>query len=935
MAGDKEHLFDKDEYQRQIKREMAKLNSQQFANAGPAALGPEITNAGLRTNLLPISTQFEGVGFAIQDYGTIGFVTQNIDFDFLGSKYNIFDLNGDITFGFKNFPLNRAEIFTVDISISTATPPVIIWPASVKNLPINLPTASGSRYILHMAGYRNDNEEVYHVIGGSTGSILPAGTAENQHLEWDNTGLKWDAVQSSEYGATGPHADSGFLRFANDNIMTSQRNAADTGNLEFKVSTLDEFDFTNSLNSTVVDLVIRAQHATNPDAKFIIRQDFDDGASGDLTTLIFPESVLFLRGAIPVFTIGPSEIDALLDVDMNLGDIRNITLISGRDDATPFKIIFDVNEDADTFISDDTATADRINVTAGGVAFWSWLNDGTDKIVGITTGSDGILTISDGQLNMLARVVPPDVDIANDEMTIYGDTATDPLRLLFKRKTVAGIVSTGTFVYTPFDIDIVMAGATLGATNIGHLDFVDNTATPAATFSIYSDGTDLFANTGSHVTNLDALMENPAIADLDMANNSVINSNDFNLVRDDGTARMNIIGGVAASAQVLFDAVTGIDIRFTEALADRFEIRNSNNTIRMHVAVDFENNGITSVANIAATSGVIDFITTNSSATVAGYRDLGHTADPTGPLAGELYYNTTINEYKFFNGTVWATLGGGGSSFADDVFDIHDNVTPTKIFQFNLGGLAVGTTTFDINNTAARIYTFPDITGTMAMLSGTQTFTGTKTFGDIKVDEVQFVSDPIVVFMLFHAGGIDANVAATGDAFRVRHGGSLTFQVAPTEIQLNKNIVVSGSMRFQHATDSYLEFADIVTPSTPPATLMKLYMDSTSGNLTVLKPGGATIDLETVGGVDPGDNVTWTGIHTFTNAIHNINSATIGLGDSGADRVNFIARINSDLIPNAANSRDLGSASLSFSRLYLGNTSTARLRIPVGSNLFD
>ena len=57
------------------------------------------------------------------------------------------------------------------------------------------------------------------------------------------------------------------------------------------------------------------------------------------------------------------------------------------------------------------------------------------------------------------------------------------------------------------DTDIIAAGATRGLFNIGHLDFVDNTATPAATFSIYSDGTDLLANTGSHVTNFDNLPE--------------------------------------------------------------------------------------------------------------------------------------------------------------------------------------------------------------------------------------------------------------------------------------------------------------------------------------------------------------------------------------------------------------------------------------------
>ncbi len=38
-------------------------------------------------------------------------------------------------------------------------------------------------------------------------------------------------------------------------------------------------------------------------------------------------------------------------------------------------------------------------------------------------------------------------------------------------------------------------------TNIGHLDFIDNAATPVAAVSLYSDGVDLFANTGGGIIN--------------------------------------------------------------------------------------------------------------------------------------------------------------------------------------------------------------------------------------------------------------------------------------------------------------------------------------------------------------------------------------------------------------------------------------------------
>jgi hypothetical protein len=66
----------------------------------------------------------------------------------------------------------------------------------------------------------------------------------------------------------------------------------------------------------------------------------------------------------------------------------------------------------------------------------------------------------------------------------------------------AGAGGAGTIVINPMVEDLVYRGATFGGTNIGHLDFIDNTATPAAAVSLYSDGTDLFANTGGGVKNL-------------------------------------------------------------------------------------------------------------------------------------------------------------------------------------------------------------------------------------------------------------------------------------------------------------------------------------------------------------------------------------------------------------------------------------------------
>lgn len=70
-------------------------------------------------------------------------------------------------------------------------------------------------------------------------------------------------------------------------------------------------------------------------------------------------------------------------------------------------------------------------------------------------------------------------------------------------------------------------------------------------------------------------------------------------------------------------------------------------------------------------------------------------------------------------------------------------------------------------------------------------------------------------------------------------------------------------------------------------------------------------------GISPGDNVTWTGTHTFTAAIHNINSASIRLGDAITDEINFLGRANTDLIPITNSAFNLGTSGRNWDELYV------------------
>lgn len=60
-------------------------------------------------------------------------------------------------------------------------------------------------------------------------------------------------------------------------------------------------------------------------------------------------------------------------------------------------------------------------------------------------------------------------------------------------------------------------------------------------------------------------------------------------------------------------------------------------------------------------------------------------------------------------------------SLADARFQLYDDADPTRIAHWDLGNIATGTT---------RTYTLPNVSGTFAMLTGTQTFGGVSTFNN-------------------------------------------------------------------------------------------------------------------------------------------------------------------------------------------------------------
>ena len=89
------------------------------------------------------------------------------------------------------------------------------------------------------------------------------------------------------------------------------------------------------------------------------------------------------------------------------------------------------------------------------------------------------------------------------------------------------------------------------------------------------------------------------------------------------------------------------------------------------------------------------------------------------PKAGWSFYVQDETVDYVYDGAAWVPKTPGTLSISDVGFTLTDNADATKQLKFELSGITTGTT---------RTLTVPNATGTIALLSGTQTFSGNTTF---------------------------------------------------------------------------------------------------------------------------------------------------------------------------------------------------------------
>lgn len=285
----------------------------------------------------------------------------------------------------------------------------------------------------------------WRIIGGvgGGGATVPVGTAENQHLEWDNSGLVWNAVDFLTMGTTGPFADTGEFRFPNDVIWAAGRTGADDGNIELKFTTQDELDLTNSNNSTVA-LLLRAQDAVDPDQLFLISQV--PGTTGG-AFLTAPNNMTLLSNTVTANMV-LSTTNVLFGTDIHMAGLNDVRLDTDNDSG--------IGSTADDIVQIFTNSIIRFAVTL------------TDAQLGV----DLVMTNNDiTSVQALAfNDIGAQIAVADDAAgyNFVHTSATRPFRFTPNSTNVLDIIPTGmTFLGSSKILDL--AGNNID--NVGTLEF--------------------------------------------------------------------------------------------------------------------------------------------------------------------------------------------------------------------------------------------------------------------------------------------------------------------------------------------------------------------------------------------------------------------------------------------------------------------------------
>ena len=187
MGDDKNHLYSKEDYQKD-QQENAKRRTQQGFSRFSTSAATSLNDAG--NTQAPPATQletrpswFRGIN---DTFDALSLVTVDVFFgtDTSGDRnyvtYNIVTVEDDVTFAFSGTPYGKMLPFTLDITIDKAVnppEPIISWSTSVVNPPVLTGLLSnGTRHILHFETVRDAVSERQVYVGGTFSAASGAGS---------------------------------------------------------------------------------------------------------------------------------------------------------------------------------------------------------------------------------------------------------------------------------------------------------------------------------------------------------------------------------------------------------------------------------------------------------------------------------------------------------------------------------------------------------------------------------------------------------------------------------------------------------------------------------------------------------------------------------------------------------------------------------------
>ena len=529
---------------------------------------------------------------------------------------------------------------------------------------------------------------------------------------------------------------TGSLRFVNNSIFLSLRNAGDTGQLEFKYDGSNALDITES-NNNPVSIKIRAQHATE----------------ADNTTTIIQWSGNTNGGAF--------QIDATKQFDLLVGNDLYFNCIPANNTVTFIK---ETNH-SNLFINEvlgvifvgfsGSGLAISQDLTGTGGLFYDVENSSHQHTFRHGALLNEVLHISGAELQLYSPLdfVPEasatgDLNLGSPTET-WNNVECDEIRFYHNDGITAGTPSIGT-----------SGGDLLLNAPTGDQILLQINATTFFGTSLTGDGLEVASNLASGIRWLSsgAFLQ---INKVGTARALFTSEDSFEFYTVNDTAPIfkhkseNSTNGATVFEETYnANSFTSVEREYARVEYEILDSDNTNEESQVRFAI--MEAGVPNVGYLAFNSqfqAVQIFRDLNFGSNAicniqSSWAEFSGRADTGAPALGDriLFSNSTNSDHLTIRtptGTVdLEAAAGGGFPVSDTLFDVHDDVDTTKHIKFQVSGISTATT---------RTFTWQDATGVVALLTGgiNQTFTndvamiGDVTLGSGSADDIIFNGDTV------------------------------------------------------------------------------------------------------------------------------------------------------------------------------------------------